>query len=483
MTYFGTRLSENISRREPEGYLICLNVPVARTGVQDYLPSELGLPGPDDRLIPVRREASEVFSPACMASFEGMPVTDDHPSEPEGVTVENSRYLEKGHVQNVRRGAPPEEDLLLADLIIKDPRLIDKILSGKREISCGYNYVLSAEDGTYFQREIRGNHVAVVDSGRAGPRVSIRDQKGSLCAGSASGSDRSSSFSPSPSFSHTHPTSGGNTAGTDNERSTQMNRKNHWRAKLMARMARDGDVESLAEMITELMETPDPSMTAPAVPAGPAIAAPAAQPLQAGSAMDPVVAAVVQAVEGPMEAAPVVATPAAAPVTVAPEAPVEVSTPADQPVLVDCGPEILAALNRIIELLTASHGADCNDPARQMDAEPIAEEASEPAASETAETAEAVEAAAEVAEVTEAVIGALGMEAEASTEGDPVEELVAEILETGDPAPASPVEEAVQEEILSAVLEPDAAEDAETGENTEAAENPDDDPETAEDSV
>ena len=44
MHYYGTRLSENISRREPEGYLLCLNVPVARTGTQDYLPEELGLP-------------------------------------------------------------------------------------------------------------------------------------------------------------------------------------------------------------------------------------------------------------------------------------------------------------------------------------------------------------------------------------------------------------------------------------------------------
>ena len=44
MHYYGTRLSENRSRREPEGYLLCLNVPVARTGTQDYLPEELGLP-------------------------------------------------------------------------------------------------------------------------------------------------------------------------------------------------------------------------------------------------------------------------------------------------------------------------------------------------------------------------------------------------------------------------------------------------------
>ena len=44
MHYFGTRLSENISRRDPEGYLLCLNVPVARSGTQEYLPEELGLP-------------------------------------------------------------------------------------------------------------------------------------------------------------------------------------------------------------------------------------------------------------------------------------------------------------------------------------------------------------------------------------------------------------------------------------------------------
>ena len=62
MHYYGTRLSENISRREPEGYLLCLNVPVARTGTQDYLPEELGLsPGPPG-LVSVLRPEAEVFS-------------------------------------------------------------------------------------------------------------------------------------------------------------------------------------------------------------------------------------------------------------------------------------------------------------------------------------------------------------------------------------------------------------------------------------
>ena len=173
MQYYGNRLSKNISRREPEGYLLCLNVPVARTGTQDYLPEELGItPGSfsfasGPGLISVYRPEEEVFAPETMASFEGMPVTNDHP--PDGVDVDNIRRLQMGHAHNIRRGTGEESDLLLADLIITDERLIEAILGGKREISCGYTYELTEENGRYIQRKIRGNHIAVVDAGRAGP--------------------------------------------------------------------------------------------------------------------------------------------------------------------------------------------------------------------------------------------------------------------------------------------------------------------------
>ena len=100
MHYYGTRLSENISRR-PEGYLLCLNVPVARTGVREYLPEELGLAG--SAIVSVYRPEEEVFSPETMASFEGMPVTNEQP--PDGVDVSNIRALQKGHAHNVRRGS------------------------------------------------------------------------------------------------------------------------------------------------------------------------------------------------------------------------------------------------------------------------------------------------------------------------------------------------------------------------------------------
>ncbi len=211
MQYYGTKLTENISRRKPEGYLLCLNVPVARTGAQDYLPEELGLP-PGPGPVSVFRSETEVFAPETMASFEGMPVTNDHP--PDGVDIENIRRLQMGHAHNVRRGSGEESDLLLADLIITDERLVDAILAGKREISCGYTYELAEENGQYIQRKIRGNHIAVVDAGRAGPRVSIKDRK---------------------------PT----------ERRNPMKKS---LSKILARMAKDGDVETVAEFIEEMIE-------------------------------------------------------------------------------------------------------------------------------------------------------------------------------------------------------------------------------------
>ena len=228
MQYYGNRISENISRREPEGYLLCLNVPVARTGMQEYLPEELGL-GSGPGFIQVYRPEEEVFAPETMASFEAVPVTNDHPRD--GVDLDNIRRLQAGHAQNVRRGSGEEADLLLADLVITDERLIEAILNGKREISCGYTYELAEENGRYIQRKIRGNHIAVVDAGRAGSRVSIKDHMGSK--GKAPGA-------PFPMKEY-----------TQNERRKGFMKKGL--GKILARMAKDGDVETVAEFIEEMI--------------------------------------------------------------------------------------------------------------------------------------------------------------------------------------------------------------------------------------
>jgi hypothetical protein len=159
----------------PEGFLVCHNVPIARTGWYEYLGDEIGADGKEGQIVKVYRDPEEVFKPAAMASFEGKPTTDEHPME--WVTPENAAIYCKGTAQNIRRSTD-EPDLLIADLMIYDSNLISEIKSGKREVSCGYDCMyVDNGDGTYSQRQICGNHVAVVKEGRAGSRVAIKDSK------------------------------------------------------------------------------------------------------------------------------------------------------------------------------------------------------------------------------------------------------------------------------------------------------------------
>ena len=158
-----------------EGYLICQNVKIGRTGAMDYLGSEL----PDEfnenptRVCSVRRNPEELFSPETIESFEGKSVTNTHPSD--NLNLDTVKFVECGHMQNVHKDSTGK--YLIADLFIKDSGLINEIKENiKREVSCGYDCSwVKIGDGQYEQREIRGNHVAVVKAGRAGHKVAIQD--------------------------------------------------------------------------------------------------------------------------------------------------------------------------------------------------------------------------------------------------------------------------------------------------------------------
>jgi len=162
--------------RTPEGFLLCQDVPIARIGEQIYGPDETAIDEGPDGLVYIARDEAEVFRPETIASFEGKDVVDDHPEEEGAVTPDNWRDLSVGHVQNVRRGEGLDSDYLIADLIIKCPDAIKAVQSGKREVSCGYDakYEQTAP-GRGRQYDIIGNHVALVERGRCGPRCAIRD--------------------------------------------------------------------------------------------------------------------------------------------------------------------------------------------------------------------------------------------------------------------------------------------------------------------
>ena len=171
-----SRLSENM-HETPEGFLVCLGVPIARTGPMEYAEGETPLEAGEDGIIEIDRTAEEVFRPQTIASFEGKAVTILHPND--FVSPQNWSQLAKGIVQNVRAGTGDQATDLIADLLITDYMAINLVKNGLREVSCGYQaeYTQTGK-GKGIQTNIIGNHVALVDEGRAGSDYAIKDHKG-----------------------------------------------------------------------------------------------------------------------------------------------------------------------------------------------------------------------------------------------------------------------------------------------------------------
>jgi len=158
-------------RRTADGY-ITARAKAVRTGVQDYRASELGLMGND--LIRVYRPPEEVFSKDSVAGFAHAPVTNDHPAEL--VDAGNWKELAVGEVgSNVMR----DGEFLALDLVLKDKAAIAAFDGGKKELSAGYTaeleFVDNHPDYDAVMKNIRINHLALVDKGRAGSEARIGD--------------------------------------------------------------------------------------------------------------------------------------------------------------------------------------------------------------------------------------------------------------------------------------------------------------------
>lgn len=176
MKFFSTlQLGENRALT-PEGFLLCLNVPIARTGVMFYGPGEVPISTGNSDRITVYRDETEVFKEEFINSFNGKPVVNDHPYE--DVNPTNWKKYAIGVVMNPRRGSGIQSDLLIADLLITDADAIELIKDGKVEVSCGYDADYEeVEPGVGKQLNMIGNHLALVEAGRCGSRCAIGDSK------------------------------------------------------------------------------------------------------------------------------------------------------------------------------------------------------------------------------------------------------------------------------------------------------------------
>lgn len=176
MRYF---TPEKISERQemtPEGFLLCRDVPIARTGVMYYAHDEVPIEPGSDPYIEIYRDEDEVFRPETLASFVGKPVTNNHP--PENVDPENFKQHIEGIIIRAARGEGINDKYIMADLLIMGKDAISAIRDGKREVSAGYNADYEElKPGRGRQTNIIGNHVALVDQGRCGPSCAIGDRR------------------------------------------------------------------------------------------------------------------------------------------------------------------------------------------------------------------------------------------------------------------------------------------------------------------
>jgi len=173
-------VSERISEhrfKTPEGYLVCQDAILARTGKQTYLMKEIFPDSGSDETVDIDRKPEQVFSDSTMASFNLKPITVEHPKE--NVSPENYKDLSVGFVTDIRRAKVDGQDVMIGNLMITDPDVIRDIENGVRtELSCGYDCDITKNDHPE-QVNIRGNHIALCEQGRAG-NARIIDSAASL---------------------------------------------------------------------------------------------------------------------------------------------------------------------------------------------------------------------------------------------------------------------------------------------------------------
>jgi hypothetical protein len=155
--------------RTQQGFL---RVParITRTGVFTYRKA-------DGTLYRELRLPEEVFNADALASFSLAPLTLEHPPEP--VTADN---VDKYRVGTAGELVRQDGEFVATTVVVENADAIRAVEQGKRELSCGYECELDESPGVTpagerydaIQRAIRGNHVAIVAKGRAGPDARLR---------------------------------------------------------------------------------------------------------------------------------------------------------------------------------------------------------------------------------------------------------------------------------------------------------------------
>lgn len=170
---------ETARTEDINGYIEVRDNPISKVGVFPYSGKQIDLPDLEpDRIYNVFRSEEELSDIETLESFQLLPLVDDHEMLGKGATPAERKGIHGVIGQDVRY----ENGMLLANLKIFSEKLAQLIKNGKKELSIGYRCLYDFASGVYngqpyeiVQRKIRGNHLALVAEGRAGPEVAVLD--------------------------------------------------------------------------------------------------------------------------------------------------------------------------------------------------------------------------------------------------------------------------------------------------------------------
>jgi len=153
---------------------------IARVGIMEYRAGECGALFADrepNSLVKIMTTAESLYDAASIESYRSTPITIGHPTE--DVTVENSKELQKGHLE----GQPfrdEDGEHLSGTIVLTDIDAINAVETGAQQLSSGHTCMLKLADaGSDWDAEkidIRANHIAIVGLGRAAS-ATIADEK------------------------------------------------------------------------------------------------------------------------------------------------------------------------------------------------------------------------------------------------------------------------------------------------------------------
>lgn len=166
---------------DTNGWFEIKDNPLSVVGVYPYMGRSISADCIQDRLYGVYRPESELSSQDCIDSFKLIPWIDDHVmlgNEDAGLTPSEQKGVQGVIGQDVYF----DGTTLKGNIKVFSEAMANLIANGKKELSCGYRCRYEYAPGTfngehydYVQREIRGNHLALVENGRMGPDVAVLD--------------------------------------------------------------------------------------------------------------------------------------------------------------------------------------------------------------------------------------------------------------------------------------------------------------------